>query len=303
MSIQTQITRIQTDRNTIRNKLIALGLSTPGSETEPAAAITETSTLDDCARAVDGITNNGAVSVQLREGETYTIPAGYHSGTGTVSGVSGGGNYGLQSKAVTPTKAQQNVTPDEGYYGLSDVTVAPIPAAYQDVTSVTAGAADVLANKIFVDAAGRQVAGAMPNNGAVEKMLDTAAPAYTVPEGYHDGKGTVRILPETRTVTPGKSAQTVTPASGKVLSGVTVEAIPDAYQDVTGVTAGAAQVLSGSKFVDARGVLTEGAMPDNGDVSAEFDGLTADSVTIPAGYTGGGTIRLTGDIENLLCKI
>ena len=42
---------------------------------------------------------------------------------------------------------------------------------------------------------------------------------------------------------------------------------------------------------------------NNGDVSAVIDGLTTTSITIPAGYTTGGTIRLTTDIEMALSEI
>ena len=48
--------------------------------------------------------NNGAVTQALNCGGSYTIPEGYHNGSGTVTGVTGGGNYTLQSKEVTPTK-------------------------------------------------------------------------------------------------------------------------------------------------------------------------------------------------------
>ena len=34
-----------------------------------------------------------------------------------------------------------------------------------------------------------------------------------------------------------------------------------------------------------------------------MDGLTQTSVTIPEGYTLGGTVSLTGDIENALAAI
>ena len=389
MSIATEISRIQTDRNTIRNKLIDFGLAE------------STSNLDALATAVDGIANCGAVSAQVQEGDTYTIPKGYHNGAGTVSGVAGGGNYTLQSKTVTPTKKQQAITPDSGYYGLSDVTVGAIPAAYQDVSSVTAAAGDVLTGKVIVTAAGKVTAGTMANNGAVSKVLTAADPSYTVPQGYHTGAGTVSIDPEAKTVTPTKSQQTVSPSEGKVLSTVTVEAIPDqyvdssdatataaqildgatayvggeliegsmpnngaanqtldtttqsytipagyhsgkgtvnvsletksatptkspqtisptagkllssvsvaaipdAYQNVTGVTATAADVLTGKAIVNAAGKTVQGSMPNNGAVNGSFDGLTTTSYTVPAGYTSGGSVSLTDDIETALAAI
>lgn len=291
MSISTEISRIQTDRNTIRAKLVEMGMAT------------STANLDALATAIDGLINQGAVSVTVKEGETYTIPKGYHNGSGTVSGVSGGGNYTLQSKAATPTKKQQSITPDSGYYGLSDVTVAPIPDAYQDVSSVTATAEDVLTGKMFVLADGTVAAGTMVNNGAVSKTLDATTITYTIPKGYHSGTGTVKIVLETKTVTPTKASQDITPTSGKVLSKVTVGPIPDAYQDVTGVTAGAAQVLSGYKIVDATGVEVDGAMPDNGAVNGSIDGMTITSYTVGAGYTSGGTVSLTNDIETALAAI
>lgn len=292
MSTATEITRLQTARNTIRDKAVELGIAA------------NTSKLDALASAIDGITNRGAVSATVQEGDTYTIPKGYHNGSGTVSGVAGGGNYSLQSKNVTPTKNQQNITPDSGYYGLSDVTVGAIPEAYQNVTSVDATADDVLANKVIVTADGTVTAGKMPNNGAVSKTLDTGSTSYTVPAGYHSGSGKVSIVPETKTATPTKSAQNITPTSGKVLSKVTVAAIPDKYQDVSGVTATAANVLHGDIFVDKTGASVEGTMPNNGATAASIDGLTVTSFTIPKGYhNGSGKVSLTSDIEAALAAI
>lgn len=291
MSIATEISRVQTSRNTIRNKLVELGLST------------STATLDTLATVIEDITNQGGVSITVREGDTVTIPAGYHNGTGTVSGVAGGGNYTLQSKSVTPTKKQQSITPDAGYYGLSDVLVAAIPEAYQDVSSVTATDADVLTGKVFVKADGTVVAGTMTNNGTVAKVLDVTTISFTIPKGYHSGTGTVSITLETKSVTPTKATQKVTPTSGKVLSEVTVNPIPDAYQDITGTTATEASVLDGDVFIGADGEQKTGAIPRNGDVSTTIDGLTSTSVKIAAGYTPGGTVSLTDDIEKALAAI
>lgn len=111
------------------------------------------------------------------------------------------------------------------------------------------------------------------------------------------------MVNETKSATPTKSSQTIKPTSGKVLSAVTVAEIPDAYQDVTGVTASAANVLEGFNIVSKTGEVVEGAMANNGSVSGSIDGLTTTSKTIPAGYTTGGTISLTSDIEEALAAI
>lgn len=265
-SIATEITRITTDRNTIRTKFVALGIATSNAD------------LDDLATAADGIVNRGAVDASVQEGESYTIPAGYHNGAGTVRGVSGGGNYSLQAKTVTPTTTQQAVSPDAGYYGLSGVTVNAIPSNYKDVSSVTATAADVLANKIIVGANGTAITGTMPNNGTITtQTLDatTGKQSYTIPAGKHSGSGKVQIVLEEKTATPTTSAQTITPTNGKVLSKVTVNPIPSNYVDKTGATA----------------------------ISETIDGLTTTSVTIAEGYTLGGTVSLTDDIYNALAAI
>lgn len=293
MSTQTEITRLQTARNKLRTWLVGLGL---------AASTDKLDALTDKAAAIK---NQGAVDANVKEGESYTIPAGYHNGSGTVKGVSGGGNYNLQAKSVTPTKEQQSITPDQGYYGLSGVTVGAIPENYQDVSATTAAPGDVLANKVFIDADGVTQAGTMPDNGAVEKVLDatTGNQEYTVPAGKHSGTGKVSVVLENKSATPAEAAQDITPTKGKVLGKVTVGAIPDKYKDVSGVTAGAADVLDGKFIVLADGSKVEGTMANNGAIAKTIDGLTQTSVDIPAGYTSGGTVSLTDDIENALAAI
>lgn len=290
MSIAVELSRIQTDRNTIRAKLVEMGMAT------------NTDNLDKLATAIENLVDRGAVSVSVKEGETYTIPAGYHNGSGTVSGVSGGGNYNLQSKSVTPTKKQQNITPDDGFFGLSDVTVAPIPDAYHDVTSVNAQGDEVLTGKIYVTAEGVVTTGTMVNNGAVAKTLDVTVVEYTIPKGYHNGGGKVKITVETKSVVPTKSVQEVTPTAGKVLSKVTVAAIPDQYHDTTDADVVATSMLNGVIGYGKSGRVV-GSMPDNGAVNETIDGLTKTSVSIPSGHTTGGTVSLTNDIENALSAI
>ena len=104
----------------------------------------------------------------------------------------GGGNYRLQPKTVTPTKKQQNITPDAGYYGLSDVTVAAIPDNYIDTSDADAVAANILIDKTaYVD--GAKVTGTMANNGSVSASIDgLTATSVTVPAGYTTG-GTIAL--------------------------------------------------------------------------------------------------------------
>lgn len=290
MSIATEISRLQTSRNTIRTKLVELGL------------VGSTAQMDALATAIESIVNCGAVSATVQEGATYTIPAGYHNGSGTVSGIAGGGSYTLQSKTVTPTKKRQSITPDSGYYGLSDVTVAMIPDNYQDVSAVTAAAGDVMTGKVIVLADGTVTTGTMPNNGAVSQTLDAVTITYTIPKGYHSGTGTVKIALETKTVTPTKAAQDIVPTAGKVLSKITVAAIPDNYIDTSDADAVAANLLV-DKTAYVKGAKVEGTMPNNGATGGTIDGLTTTSMSIPAGYTTGGSVSLTSDIEDALAAI
>lgn len=296
MSVASEIARIKEAIVTIRAKFVELGISQT------------TDKVEDLAEDSKLIVNQGSVSATVKEGDTYTIPKGYHNGSGTVSGIAGGGNYSLQSRTVTPTTAEQNITPDSGYYGLSDVTVSPIPINYKDVSITTAEAENVLSGKTFVSKTGVTVTGTMPNHstgtpeGSVYvHALSVNSPSYTIPKGYHDGTAVVSILLDQKTVIPTKESQRVS-LPGGALSSVIVEPIPDNFIDTTDATATAEQILAGSTAY-VNGSKVSGSMVNNGAMTKTIDGLTISSVVIPAGYTSGGVVSLTSDIEAALAEI
>ena len=269
--VEEEYLRVLRNRNDIRDKLVELNLAV------------STDTLDTLARTIDGIVYRGTVNASVQEGDTCTLEPGYYAG-GTVSGVAGGGNYSKQEKTVTPTKTAQTVVPDKGYYALSQVVVNPIPANYQNVSDVTATAADVRLGKIIVLKDGTVVSGEMPDNDAVNQTLDASNVKYVLTAGYYPG-GEISITVEEKSVTPTKGTQTITPTAGKVLSKVTVDPIPAAYQDVTPVTTTADKVLTGSKFVDKQGNVVEGTMVNHGDKYME-PVYPNNMVPIEEGYYG-----------------
>ena len=134
-----------------------------------------------------------------------------------------------------------------------------------DTSDDTATATEILATKT-AHARGAALVGTMPNNGGVTGTIASKAGEYTVPQGYHDGSGKVRIdateqakiipanirsgvsilgvdgsmdgseevVAQSKNVTPSFTQQTVLPDTEDNythLSSVVVGAIPVSYVD------------------------------------------------------------------------
>ena len=230
------------------------------------------------------MTNRGAVSATINGGQSYTIPAGYHNGSGSVTA----NQPVLQTLEATPSETKQTFTPSTGVNGYSSVNVNPIPSNYKNIKSVNAAPAEVLSGKSFINNGGSSVTGTMVNRGAVTQTLN-GGESYTIPQGYHTGTGTVTANQPSMTnldVTPSESVQRFTSPTGyNGYNQINVAAIPSNYKNIKGVTASAGEVLSGKTFVNNTGSSVTGTMTNQGAVSATING--GQSYTIPAGYHNG----------------
>ncbi len=160
----------------------------------------------------------------------------------------------LTADTVTADKLLSG-TKAHGADGEPVVGTCTFDANTQDATAT---AAEILTGRTAYNK-GSKVTGTMPNNGAVAGMIAIKSGQYTVPQGYHDGSGKVGIAPteqaklipknirdgitilgvegtmsgtegakpQSKTVVPSASEQTVLPDEGyNCMSQVVVSAIP-----------------------------------------------------------------------------
>lgn len=59
-----------------------------------------------------------------------------------------------------------------------------------------------------------------------------------------------------------------------------------------------ADLLINKEFINGNGNIVIGSMPNNGTITKTMDGINTKSVTIPSGYTTGGTVSLDNTIDN-----
>ena len=118
------------------------------------------------------------------------------------------------------------------------------------------------------------------NNGTFDKTLSVNQQSVNIPKGYHNGTGRVSIALEQKTVSPGTSAQVVTPSSGKVLSSVTVQGNSNLEAE---------NIKSGVEIFGVTGNYTSDATVDENKILASY-----------TAYAKGQ--KITGKIPSLAIK-
>lgn len=252
MSISTQITRLTGAKQTLTNKMDAAGYAGLSGKK-----------IDQLIDMLDLSSSGGSSIVVTEEQDSHG---------GTIVHITGE-TLELQSKTVTPTTARQTVQPDQGKTGLSSVIVESIPSQY----IVPSGTKTITENGTGIDvsafaAVNVDVPASSPNLQAKTNIAPTESSQTIRPDNGYDGLSSVQINAVSSTyvgsgvtrkgaatITPTKSAQTI--ASGQYLTGTqTIAAIPAAYQDVTGVTAAAGDVVNGKKIVSSTGTTVNGTL-------------------------------------------
>lgn len=233
--------------------------------------------------AVDsGVYTTGAVTVSAvpTETKTVTLNGTYNPTTGkyfsSVTVNVPAETFNTQTKTVTPTESTQTVSPDNGYDGLSTVTVNPISSTYVGSAVPTKGATTITPNSnsqtaISSDtyATGDVIVSAVPT----ETKSITANGTYTPSDGKYFSSVSVSVVGDTfdtqeKTVTPTESEQIIGPDAGyDGLSSVTVGAISSTYIG-SGITRKSAetyapteseQTINAGQYLD--GVQTISAIP------------------------------------------
>ena len=196
--------------------------------------------------------NNGAVEGTISsKDEEYTVPQGFHDGSGKVK-IHAASSLDEMVPSTAPLFFKAHGADGNIVNGTCDYDM--------NTQDANATAAEILSGK-KAGVGGQMVTGAMKNNGAVEGTISSKDEEYTVPQGFHDGSGKVKIHadekaklvanniregvtilgvagsmtgteganPQAKTVTPSTSQQEILPDSESgynYLSQVTVLAIP-----------------------------------------------------------------------------
>lgn len=315
MSIATQIERLQGVRNQIRAKMVALGLSENTDLLQNLADdLDKVALRGDASTTLDTSTRSKTLDAGYYTGGTIKVPDDYFpiNSTNTTAAagdvLSGKTFVGTSGSTVTGTIATASSSDVSGNVKGTDPTKITLTAAKTLGSSSTTATAKAIVTKglytgssnIEKDLTSKTLTATAEatlanTNGAVSITAGTSDIVKTSTGDYSNGfitKVTVSPTPsEEQTATPSNTTQTVTPKAGKLLSKVTVNAIPSPYFNTSGVTATAGTVLKNYKFVNSSGTTVTGtiATADSSNVSGSVSGSDPSKITLTTAKTSGSS--------------
>lgn len=221
----------------------------------------------------------GAISTETKSitsNGTYNPTSGKYFSSVTVNIPAE--EFNTQSKTVTPTESTQTISPDNGYDGLSSVTVNPISSTYVGSGVPTKGATTITPNsnsQIAISSGTYATGNITVSSVPTETKSITANGTYTPSNGKYFSSVSVSVVGDTfdtqeKTVTPTESEQVIGPDAGyDGLSSVTVGAISSTYVG-SGVTRKGAVTITPSESTQTiaanqylTGVQTISAIPSD----------------------------------------
>lgn len=177
----------------------------------------------------------------------------------------------LTADTITPADLANGVTAHDA----SGASITGTSTLDSDTSDDTALVGEILSGKT-AHARGAQLTGTMPNRGAIDVDITTVNQSVSVPQGYHDGSGTVQI----------DSTEQAKIIPGNIKDGVSVLGVLGTYTG-EGVTA---QVKNATPYTTAQTIL-----PDSGyDYLSEVDIAAISYVETP--NAAGGNTATIGDV-------
>ena len=145
-------------------------------------------------------------------------------------------------------------------YTAHEKSGAPITGTCEydaDTSDATANAAEILSGSTAY-VAGQKVTGSMANNGAVNQNITAKDQEVSIPVGYHDGSGKVKISPD-------EQAKII---AGNIKSGIQILGVTGSYggeqvtaQAKTATPTFAQQVITPDSNYDYLSQVTVAAIP------------------------------------------
>ena len=266
----------------------------------------QTVTADSGYDALSDVTVN-AIQTETKSvtaNGTYNPTSGKYFSSVTVDVPSE--TFNTQTKTVTPTESTQTISPDNGYDGLSQITVNPIPSNYVGSGVTTKSAATITPSTSVQTAvsAGTYVTGDIKVAAMLSGALDTPSvsgsglvTASIATSGYLADTETKTLQLNTKsatTITPSTSTQTAITAGTYATGNIIVSAMPNgALSELT---------INESTGLVTSGVTTSGYISNSATKTLQLNIKSAATITptttdqtIDVGQYLVGTQTIQGD--------